>query len=107
MTAASIVTCCAALRYGQPSPLDMVPFSHDTAIFNTLPGVNPRLLTSQRTNIDAPVPCRQHKHTSLGHQEGRCDACGIEFPFRVLEVDHIMPRAVLNTYSIWIPASEW
>ena len=46
----------------------------------------------RRTDIDAPVPYRQNKHMLCGQQEGRCNGCRSEFPFRVLEVDHIIPR---------------
>ena len=46
----------------------------------------------RRTDIDAPVPYRQNKHVLFGRQEGRCNGCRSEFPFRVLEVDHIIPR---------------
>ena len=46
----------------------------------------------RRTDIDAPVPYRQNKHVLFGQQEGRCNGCRSEFPFRVLEVDHIIPR---------------
>ena len=28
----------------------------------------------------------------FGQQEGRCKGCASEFPFRVLEVDHVSPR---------------
>ena len=56
-----------------------------------------RLLTGgtdipRHTDIDVPVPYRQNKHVLLGQQEGRCNGCRSEFPFRVLEVDHIIPR---------------
>ena len=56
-----------------------------------------RLVTARtdfprRTDIDAPVPYRQNKHVLFGQQEGRCNGCRSEFPFRVLEVDHIIPR---------------
>ena len=56
-----------------------------------------RLVTARtdiprRTDIDAPVPYRQNKHILFGQQEGRCNGCRSEFPFRVLEVDHIIPR---------------
>ena len=47
--------------------------------------------TPRRTDIDAPVPYRQNKHVLFGQQEGRCNGCRSEFPFRVLEVDHIIP----------------
>ena len=46
----------------------------------------------RRTDIDAPVPYRQNKHVLLGQQKGRCNGRRSEFPFRVLEVDHIIPR---------------
>lgn len=34
-----------------------------------------------------------HKHTLFGRQEGRCNGCGIVFPFRNFTVDHVEPRA--------------
>ena len=46
----------------------------------------------RRTDIDAPVPYCQDKHVLFGQQEGRCYGCRSEFPFRILEVDHITPR---------------
>ncbi len=46
-----------------------------------------------RTDIDAPVPYRQNKHVHFGQQEGRFNGCRSEFPFRILEVDHIIPRS--------------
>ena len=57
-----------------------------------------RLVTARtdiplRTDIDAPVPYRQNKHVLFGQQEGRCNGCRSEFPFRILEVDHIIPRS--------------
>ena len=56
-----------------------------------------RLVTARtdiprRTDIDAPVPYRQNKHVPFGQQEGRCNDCRSEFPFRILEVDHVIPR---------------
>ena len=47
-----------------------------------------RLVTARtdiprRTDIDAPVPYRQNKHVLFGQQEGRCNGCHSEFPFRV------------------------
>ena len=41
--------------------------------------------------MDALVPYRQNKHVLFGQQEGRFTGCRSEFPFRVLEVDHIIP----------------
>ena len=45
-----------------------------------------------RTDIVKPVPYRQNKHLLFGQQEGRCNGCRGEFPFRVLEVDHVIPQ---------------
>ena len=58
-----------------------------------------RLVTARtdiprRTDIDAPVPYRQNKHVLFGQQEGRCNGCRSEFPFRILEVDHVIPQRV-------------
>ena len=58
-----------------------------------------RLVTARtdiprRTDIDAPVPYRRNKHVLFGQQEGRCNGCRSEFPFRILEVDHVIPQRV-------------
>ena len=45
-----------------------------------------------RIDIEAPVRYRQNKHVLFGQQEGRGNGCRSEFPFRVLEVDQIIPR---------------
>ena len=57
-----------------------------------------RLVTARtdiprRTDIDAPVPYRQNKHVLFGQQEGRCNGCRSEFPFRNLTIDHIIPES--------------
>ena len=57
-----------------------------------------RLVTARndiprRTDIDAPVPYRQNKHVLFGQQEGRCNGCRSEFPFRNFTVDHIVPES--------------
>ena len=57
-----------------------------------------RLVTARtdipkRTDIDAPIPYRQNRHVLFGQQEGRCNGCIGEFPFRMFEVDHIIPRS--------------
>ena len=46
-----------------------------------------------RTDVEAPVPYRQNKHVLFGQQEGRCNGCKMEFPFKVFEVDHVIPRS--------------
>ena len=47
----------------------------------------------RRTDIDAPVNYRQNKHVLYGQQEGKCKGCQLELPFRLFEVDHIVPQA--------------
>ena len=47
----------------------------------------------RRTDIDAPIPYRQNRHVLFGQQEGRCNGCKTEFPFRAFEVDHIIPQS--------------
>ena len=39
------------------------------------------------------MPYRQNNHVLFGQQEGRCNGCRVEFPFRAFEVDHVIPRA--------------
>lgn len=36
---------------------------------------------------------RTHKHTLFGKQEGLCNGCRTQFPFRNMTVDHIVPRS--------------
>ena len=57
-----------------------------------------RLVTARtdiprRTDIDAPIPYRQNRHVLFGQQEGRCNGCRTEFPFRAFSVDHFIPRS--------------
>ena len=55
--------------------------------------VTSRTDTPKRTDIDTPVPYRQNKHVLFGKQEGQCNGCKMEFPFKILEVDHVIPRS--------------
>ena len=57
-----------------------------------------RLVTARtdiprRTDIDAPKNYRQNKHVLFGRQEGRCNGCQMDFPFKVFEVDHVIPQS--------------
>ncbi len=36
---------------------------------------------------------RTHRHRLYGEQEGVCAGCDTHFPFKVMEVDHILPRS--------------
>ena len=55
--------------------------------------VTARTDVPRRTDIDAPIPYRQNKHVLFGQQEGRCNGCRSEFPFRNFTVDHIIPES--------------
>ena len=37
---------------------------------------------------------RRNKRVLFGQQESRCNGCRSEFPFRILEVDHVSPQGV-------------
>ena len=37
-------------------------------------------------------PCKTHRHTLCGQQEGHCAGCRIHFRLRHRTVDHIVPR---------------
>ena len=57
-----------------------------------------RLVTTRtdipkRTDIGAPIHYRKNKHVLFGQQEGHCAGCKMDFPFKVLEVDHVVPRS--------------
>ena len=57
-----------------------------------------RLVTARtdiprRTDIAVPIPYRKQKHVLFGRQEGRCAGCKIEFLFKIMEVDHVVPRS--------------
>ena len=47
----------------------------------------------RRTDIDVPIPYRQNKHVLYGQQEGKCAGCRTDFPFKVFEVDHVIPQS--------------
>ena len=93
--------CVAAEKLGRrwvgidisPKAVDLTNFRLQEAMGDLF---HNRLVTARtdiprRTDIDAPVPYRQNKHVLFGRQEGRCNGCRTEFPFRALEVDHIIP----------------
>ena len=47
----------------------------------------------KRTDLEKPVNYRQHRHILFGEQEGRCNGCRMEFPFKMFDVDHVIPRS--------------
>ena len=50
------------------------------------------LMISAIAKLDAPVLYRQNKHVLFGQQAAWGNGCRSEFPFRALEVDHIIRR---------------
>ena len=57
-----------------------------------------RLVTARtdiprRTDIDAPINYRKNKHVLFGQQEGHCIGCRMDFPFKIFEVDHVIPQS--------------
>ena len=46
-----------------------------------------------RTDFGKLPNYRTHRHRLYGEQEGVCNGCDTHFPFKVMEVDHILPRS--------------
>ena len=46
----------------------------------------------RRTDLGIIPHYRTHKHRLFGQQEGSCGGCQMAFPFRIFEVDHVVPR---------------
>lgn len=55
--------------------------------------VNVRDEPPKRTDLEKIADYRSQKHKLFGKQEGCCNGCRHEFPFRNFTVDHIIPRA--------------
>lgn len=55
--------------------------------------IHPRTDIPQRTDIDAPIHYRQNKHVLFGRQEGVCNGCKMDFPFKIFDVDHVVPKS--------------
>ncbi len=55
--------------------------------------VHARTDIPQRTDIDAPIHYRQNKHVLFGQQEGVCNGCKMDFPFKIFDVDHVVPKS--------------
>lgn len=47
----------------------------------------------RRTDLGILPHYRTHKHRLFGQQEGSCGGCQMAFPFKIFEVDHVVPRA--------------
>ena len=46
-----------------------------------------------RTDLGALPNYRTHRHRLYGEQEGVCAGCDTHFPFRVMDVDHMLPKS--------------
>ena len=46
----------------------------------------------KRTDLGNLPNYRTHRHRLYGEQEGVCAGCDTHFPFRVMDVDHMLPR---------------
>ncbi len=46
----------------------------------------------KRTDLGDLPNYRTHRHRLYGEQEGVCAGCDTHFPFRVMDVDHMLPR---------------
>ena len=73
-------------RLMAPTPLGIGPMFHNRY-------VTIRTDIPKRTDIAAPLHYRQNKHVLFGQQEGRCAGCRMDFPFKIFEVDHVIPQA--------------
>ena len=47
----------------------------------------------RRTDLGDLPNYRTHRHRLYGEQEGVCAGCETHFPFRVMDVDHMLPRS--------------
>ena len=56
-------------------------------------GANVVEQSPQRTDLDELPNYRTHRHRLYGEQEGICAGCDTHFPFRVMDVDHILPQS--------------
>ena len=50
-----------------------------------------------RTDLGDLPNYRTHRHRLYGEQEGFCVGCNTHFPFRVMDVDHILPKSRSGT----------
>ena len=64
------------------------------------PDAPPRPARLRRRDIDAPINYRKNKHVLYGEQEGMCAGWRTHFPFKVFDVDHIIPESKGGTDHI-------
>ncbi len=93
-------TLVAADRLGrQWAGIDLSPLAiklvneriaEDRGLFG---GANALEVPPVRTDLGKLSNYRSHRHRLYGEQEGVCAGCDTHFPFRVMDVDHILPRS--------------
>ena len=47
----------------------------------------------RRTDLEKLPNYRTYKHALYGKQEGICNGCGVLFPFKIFQVDHMTPQS--------------
>ena len=47
----------------------------------------------KRTDVEKTPNYRQNKHVLFGQQEGVCNGCKMDFPFKIFDVDHVVPKS--------------
>lgn len=56
-------------------------------------GTTERMEAPIRTDVKKLPHYREEAHRLYGEQEGVCACCHTHFPFRVMDVDHILPKS--------------
>ena len=62
--------------------------------------VTPRTDIPRRTDVEKTPNYRQNKHVLFGQQEGVCNGCKMDFPFKIFAVDHKLPKSKGGTDHI-------
>ena len=66
---------------------------HNPVIGGSLFRVTALTEPPSRTDLGDLPNYRTHRHRLYGVQEGVCAGCETHFPFRVMDVDHMLPRS--------------
>ena len=71
---------------------DRAPKGRGKAVGGSLFRANALEQPPTRTDLGRLPNYRTHRHRLYGEQEGVCAGCDTHFPFRVMDVDHMLPR---------------
>ncbi|MDE0240624.1 MAG: DNA methyltransferase, partial [bacterium] len=72
---------------------DRAPKGKGQAVGGSLFRANALDSPPTRTDLGRLPNYRTHRHRLYGEQEGVCAGCDTHFPFRVMDVDHMLPRS--------------